>query len=436
MGLFGKKKEAVQQPAPAQQAAAELVKTQQAMSVERDNLDKIVYELQSLNSPSFYKEVKDKADENEEIIARNQAAFDLAIAEAEKTGKDTYALARRRRWEEDLYFTNIWLNSFYLKVNTILALYSHNTSTQKVKNASDVIDKYLCGYIEQLKRALTDGYMKKADACVDVLKYAILIGQSPIGTTDEKQIEALKANREFVVRDNFGALLMSIDKLYSSILDLDRMEKRYAQSMESYKTINARISNVPDEIRQIFETMGFKHANEALPATHLARKYLPDELAASEAITILKANDVAITTLTGTIVRLIDDIETINENIKKNYHEDSNKYDADEVDRVIQKIHDEQIRAIEEQQNMIVNKFNANEEFASLVDNAAHNPEVVKAFDTSYQSMKTFNALLEKQEALEKETAAMQKAAAEMEKQKAEQNVTEENEQPRIITEM
>ncbi len=436
MGLFGKKKEAAQSAAAQESAAEDLYNTQQALSDERKNLDQIISELKSFSSPSFYKEVKDKAEENEEIIARNQANLDQAIAQAEQSGKDTYTYTRRRGWEEDLYYTNIWLNNFYAKVNTILALFSQRTSAENVRNASDVIDRYLYGYILQLKSALANGYKKKADACIDVLKYAILVGQTPISAVDDKQIEAIKANREFVVKDNFGALLMTIDKLYSAILDLDRMEKRYAEKMESYKKINARLANVPDEIRQTFETMGFKRANESLPANHQARKYLPDELAASEAVTVLKATDVSINTLAGTIVRLLEDINTINENIQKNYHEDSNMYDADTVDRVIQKIRDEQVRAIEEQQSMIVNKFNANEEFASLVDHAAQNPEVAKAFDQSYQSRKSFNELLEKQAALEKETAALQKAAAQMEKQESEQRVTEDNEQPMIISEM
>lgn len=427
MGFWQKKKEEKTVQPTVQNEMSEV---QQTMSEERANLEKINSVFEELNSSTFYAKIQKQATSNEQLMVQKDSDFEKSITETAKKGLSTYSLERRREWQKDLYYNNVWLNDFIKRMSYICELYKRSSSAEKIKNDADIIDKYICKYLYQLKAALVAGYKLKANACMDVLKYAVIVGQQPI-LEDKEKVEIIRNEREKVIRDDFGDLLQSVDKLYGSIFQLERMEKKYIETMESYKIINARLTNVPQEILQTFETMGFKRANESLPANHPARKYLGDELAASEAVAMLKSTDVLITTLTSTIVALNAQIAELNDAIKDSYDESSKLYDSIKVERTIQRIRDEKLRNIEQQQNMIVNRFNANEEFASLIDDAARNEGVWKAFDNSLQSRKEFNAILEKQAALEEETAAIMKAA-----ELNQENEQQENEQQPLLNEM
>jgi len=353
--------------------------------------------------------------------------------------------------EENDEKNNKCLLDDYLKaIEEISNLFYEKSAIDAVDMDADKLNAVLEDYILQLREALEDGRAKTADACLTVLKYVIEVGYRFEGTSDPRKRKERMSEKIDFVNETGRQLISTITEYYNQLADYEITQASYNKTYGIYKEKNKDRLNMPDNIRQKIDRLGFKRAMKELPPGDDARKYLRVILDVRGELAVVYMRKMECESMALAMSTLMQGYNEYMDECRKAFVRKGDIFDYDAHHKRIQELHKKSINNINRINDMAVANHALNERTMSLLKEAAENPALGESVATAMQALEYYDELEENNAALQREiakkTAENKRAAAlkqkaleeEIEKQQAiedeiqqetQQEVQQENEQ-------
>ena len=145
--------------------------------------------------------------------------------------------------------------------------FKQKTVAEAVSLGADKLDGFMLDFISNLRNAMETGRAMKANACIDMIRYVLVVGYRHEDATDpEKFRERIQKKVDFI--SGIGKhLIESIDYYYKLLTDYELDEAAYARDLREFdQAIEPYQSECPPDVKQKLERLGFKRAMSELPA--------------------------------------------------------------------------------------------------------------------------------------------------------------------------
>lgn len=374
-------------PKPVEVKEPTLSEEQVGMEQARVTLDNLVEQLKEMQMYSFQTEMQEAAVKNESMADENQRILDEARQE-EKANMDENShsvrlekLERRAKIEEGLYILPEDLEKYQEKINVVTSIFESYTAADTRSTGADEIDKLLSYYIKKFQDSLRDGQKLKADACWELLKYAVFVAhnKAPEGKNPEEQKKVLERRKQ-IVEKTFNSIILTVDRIYGNLYSLTVSEKTYNNIYMEYADADKELDSIPEEYKDVMETLGYQGAMEKYPPDHPIRAYVDMEIHASGVLSNVELQSLY-------IERLIADIHKLKRNLiflmsefeKQCGSEQGINYDDKEVAQEINRISDAVLREINSMYNQQLEAYEMSRNLSSKVAAAASNEDWGKA---------------------------------------------------------
>ena len=473
--LFGKKKkEEKKQSQPlvtavsqAQQQAKQTQQTQEALVDERQSKINIEQGFADLRLPDVAQKSRKAAAENEaklnqlwKSVRRMQLGegdeSDAKTSKLWDMEKDVFIVpggySEKPTEENGIPKTN--LDVYNRAIESLARGYQAKTAVDAVQSGADQLDGFVAGFLGNLRNAMETGRAMKANACIDMIKYVLVVGYRYEDTSDpEKFKKRVQAKVDFI--QNIGKhLIEAVDYYYTLLTQYELEEERYAQVTGEYdRVVEPYHNECPPEVHEKLNRLGFKRAMRELPMGDDARKYLSIMLAAESYLTRAYESSLRLEAFSMEILRERANLQELVHECKKAYLLSGDEFNFEEHSRVIETIQRRNIDEINTLNDMAARESEHNTRMRSLLKEAAENEKLAYQVSEAQRAIDNFNKIKKRNERLkhnesvtrienekrnavlkQEEEARIQQLKEELEQMRQEETPMENEQQ--IITEM
>ncbi len=307
--------------------------------------------------------------------------------------------------------------------------FKQKTVAEAVSLGADKLDGFMLDFISNLRNAMETGRAMKANACIDMIRYVLVVGYRHEDATDpEKFRERIQKKVDFI--SGIGKhLIESIDYYYKLLTDYELDEAAYARDLREFdQAIEPYQSECPPDVKQKLERLGFKRAMSELPAGDDARKYIGILLAAESYLTKSLIGSLRLEALSMEILRERGNIQELVNECKRAFSMTGDDFDYNKHIRVIEEIRRKNIDEINKINDMVAEQSRQDEEMHALVEEAAQNQKLANAAANAVMVISKYDSLQERNENLRR-NEEKQRAAYMQEKERLK---NEEEERQRL----
>ncbi len=339
----------------------------------------------------------------------------------------------------------------YIEATKFLAgeFYKKDAASTVTTGADRLIDS-MKQIVSELKDAFVNGKKLKANSCIDLMKYIIVIGYSELGGSSEQENEEIVQNRIKFVNETGKALLASLDEYYKSLRELDVWDTDRLNIYHETMECRARYESLGEDIRRKIENVDFKNELEKYPPGSEIRKQYHFFLECDTKSTRLMRADVQIENLLFHLTTLKSQICELLVEFQLAFTDNGRRFNPAEQLRTMEKVRSDcRNEAIKMQQFMVDSheldertksqllSLSTNAKLGQTIADAAKNTSRLYAFLDEQQELKRiieenrrkYDLERKKRKQEEKEKRRQQK----MEEQQEEAQEIEQTEEPEYL---
>lgn len=424
----------------------EYQQTQDALNKSRADKNEIQLAFSELLDKDFLTKCHRVAIKNEEMYGDHAASPEAADI-PDSDGSYGYYVDENgikrsllKRWEKDLYIlpagyqqfigadpeTHIVdLNDYIRSIQVLQHAFKSNSAASAVAQGTDQLEPFVIDFLSNLKNALERGWAMKANASLDMIKYIQSVGHCYQDYTDAEDRQKRTDTKIEFLNEVAKQLIETIDSYYDQINAYREAEKEYSKQLKeltlAYETYKREC---PKEFRDTIDRLGQKNAMATLPPTHPARKYLTQIIGAREHLMKVMMLNMALEAASLNLITLRGGIDSLVFECKKAKNSSGKEFDFNQHMRVLRKIREDNIAAINEANDRTVKHLTFLDETQSLINEAANNRQLGDAVQNAAMSLENYENMQEREELLkEKEARARieydnEKRRRELEKEK------------------
>ncbi len=421
MALFGKRKKAEVLGSAVKESineAEQTQKTQQQLMQNRSVRNRIeegFFDL--LTNPEIAAKSRKAAEANEVKLDKMKASVDALEATGEEKisklwemEKDLYIVpggyAQLPSEDNDVPKTN--LDVYNRAVEGLARSFKQKTTADAVASGADRLENFVVQFIGNLRNALETGRAMKANACVDMIKYVLVVGYRYEDAADPQKFEErIKKKVDFI--STIGThLIEAIDYYYTLLTNYELDEAVYAQNLREFDNMVEPFQrDCPPEIKDKLNRLGFKRAMRELPAGDDARKYMGILISSESYLTKALMSSLRLEAFAMEILRERGNIQELVNECKKAFVGQKN------------------INEINKLNDIVAEEEDFTRRTQALLDEAAQNEKLANAVANASMAIEKYQRLQDRNEKLkkrEKET----RGAYRIEKERLEQERIEQ----------
>lgn len=431
----------------SQTTAKDLAETQKKLDKARANHERITDEFRILRTdPVVAQKSRAAAASNEAKLDKMKVSFDAMNAAGGgqeskmwEMEKDIYIVpggyAEMPSDSNDIPKTN--LDVYNRAIEALERGFLQKTAADAVDSGADRLESFVIDFIGNLRSALETGRALKANACIDMIKYVLVVGYRYEDASDLKKFEE-RVNRKVEFISSTGRhLIEAIDHYYNLLLNYELDEEAYAQALREFdKAIEPYKRDCPSEIKEKLDRLGFKRAMRELPAGDDARKYMGMLIASESYLTRalmgslrLEAFSMEILTERGNIQELINEC-------KKAFAASGDEFDFHKHVRMLEQIRQKNINEINKLNDMVAERENLDRRTQALLEEAAENEKLADAVANAAMAIDKYENIQKRNQTLAQRERETRNAYAvkqkEMQEKELEQQRLEQEELERI----
>lgn len=417
---------------------------QAAASYQRvlDELDKKIQELNNADENADTEEIQ----KNLELLKeRQELYFGGVIAPAEHD--DTANNSSMKVIQTSGTFILPDDVQEYIKAFKFLSdqFYQKDAAETLATGADRMID-FIKKITFEMKDAFVNGKKLKANTCIDLMKYILMIGYlEPSGETDEDN-EAIIQKRVEFINQNGSALLSALDEYYKSLAQLDIWDSNRAAIYKETQQLRYKYEGLDEVTRTEIENIDFKHAIEKYPPGSEIRKYYDFFVLCDTKTTELMVAEVKIeqlllflTNLKSQIRQLLLDFRLAFTDNGRNFNpakqllamEKSRTNCREEALKMQQFVIDS--HELDEKTKSLLKSLAANAQLADTVADAAKNVNRFYAFYDEQQEVRKRIEENKRKYELEKRKQKQEEKARKLREMQEEQKLYEQTEEPELL---
>ena len=418
--LFGGEKASVIGNAvnSSQSAAQQTMETQKKLDEDRAihmRIDDGFFQL--MTDPEIAQKSRAAAAANEAKLDKMKASVDaMNEAGGEKVSKlwemekDLYIVpggySEMPSETNDIPKTN--LDVYNRAVEALARGFKQKTSADAVESGADRLEGFVVDFIGNLRNALETGRAMKANACIDMIKYVLVVGYRYEDASDPEKFEERVSRKVDFISSTGKHLIDSIDNYYNLLVNYELDEEAYAQALREFdKAIEPYNRDCPPEVKEKLDRLGFKRAMRELPAGDDARKYMGVLIASESYLTRalmgslrLEAFSMEILTERGNIQELINEC-------KKAFAASGDNFDFHAHVRMLEQIRQKNINEINKLNDMVAEREDLDRRTQALLEEAAENEKLADAVANAAMAIDKYEHIQKRNQKLaqrEKET--------------------------------
>ena len=439
MALFGKRKKAEVLGSAVKESineAEQTQKTQQQLMQNRSVRNRIeegFFDL--LTNPEIAAKSRKAAEANEVKLDKMKASVDALEATGEEKisklwemEKDLYIVpggyAQLPSEDNDVPKTN--LDVYNRAVEGLARSFKQKTTADAVASGADRLENFVVQFIGNLRNALETGRAMKANACVDMIKYVLVVGYRYEDAADPQKFEErIKKKVDFI--STIGThLIEAIDYYYTLLTNYELDEAVYAQNLREFDNMVEPFQrDCPPEIKDKLNRLGFKRAIRELPAGDDARKYMGILISSESYLTKALMSSLRLEAFAMEILRESGNIQELVNECKKAFVASGDDFDYHDHFRLMEKIRQKNINEINKLNDIVAEEEDFTRRTQALLDEAAQNEKLANAVANASMAIEKYQRLQDRNEKLkkrEKET----RGAYRIEKERLEQERIEQ----------
>ena len=359
--------------------------------VTKDEVDSILRYLR--NDPEFQHKILKAAQKKEEKVEKLQQAKEAEEALAKKEGREPVE-NKLYKLEEGMYILpGEQLDEFLLAIDAIELMFQSKSAAESVEKGVDILNALLKEYLLQLQEALEDARAKTADACLTVLKYVIEVGYRFEGTADPRRLqERMDAKIDFVQKTG-TQLIRTISEYYNLLADYEITSADYAEVYKTYIEKVREINDMPEEISQKIDRLGFKRAMRELPPGDTARQYLKIILDTNGELAMVYMRSMELESMALGLSDLEHGYREYLTECKRAFERKGDTFDYEAHQKRLYELRKRSVDNINRINDMAVESHKLNEKTQALLKEAAENPELGLAVSSARQAIRYYEKL-------------------------------------------
>lgn len=293
-------------------------------------------------------------------------------------------------------------------------------AAQTLATGADKMIDFIKKITFELRDAFVNGKKLKANACIDLMKYIIVIGYlEPSGETDEDNAAIIQKRVEFI-NQNGKALLSALDEYYKSLARLDIWDSNRTAVYKETQDLRSEYEGLDQDIREEIENIDFKHAIEKYPPGSVIRGYYDFFVKCDTKTTELMKAEVQIEQLLLFLTNLKSQIRQLLLDFRLAFTDNGRNFNPAEQLLAMEKSRTQCREQAMKMQQFVIDSHELDEKTKSLLKSLAANTQLAQTVADSAKNVSRFYAFYDQQQEY-KERIAENKRKYEMERRKQKQ---------------
>ena len=346
-----------------------------------------------------------KLDKMKESVAAMEAAGGEKISKLWEMEKELYIVpggyAELPNDNNDVPKTN--LDVYNRAVEGLARSFKQKTTADAVASGANRLEDFVVQFISNLRNALETGRAMKANACIDMIKYVLVVGYRYEDASDPQKFEErIRKKVEFI--STIGThLIEAIDYYYSLLTNYELDEAVYAQNLREFDNMVEPFQrDCPPEIKDKLNRLGFKRAMRELPAGDDARKYMGILISSESYLTKALLSSLRLEAFAMEILRERGNIQELVNECKKAFVASGDDFDYHDHFRLMEKIRQKNINEINKLNDIVAEEEDFTRRTQALLDEAAQNEKLANAVANASMAIEKYKSLRERNERLRK----------------------------------
>lgn len=245
--------------------------------------------------------------------------------------------------------------------------FAQQSSTKGVLYEANELNKYVAGYLGNLKTAIRDGQKLKVSCCKDILLYILRVGYREESATDEGARKRILEKKVSILKNGgvCDQLLNAIDQCYKLFRDCETREDSYGKNMAELEKMFESLEDIPSDVMDKIGGLSFKYAQKNL-SDESVQKVLPAIIRTASATSLIAVNNTKIVADVNELARLSVNIEELMLEFRIAYRTPYNEFDGDKFTKCIEEHRNTLANEIKEMQNFISAGLELDEKTNSL----------------------------------------------------------------------
>ena len=337
------------------------------------------------------------------------------------------------------------LDVYNRAIESLARGYQAKTAVDAVQYGANELDGFVVNFLGNLRSAIESGRAMKANACIDMIKYVLVVGYRYEDASDPEDFKKRIQKKVDFIQNIGKHLIENVDYYYTLLTQYELEEERYAQVTGEYdRVVEPYINECPPDVHEKLNRLGFKRSMRELPAGDDARKYLGIMLAAESYLTRAIMSSLRLEAFSMEILRERANLQELVHECKKAYLLSGDEFNFEEHSRVIETIQRRNIDEINTLNDMAARESEHNTRMRSLLKEAAENEKLAFQIGQAQRAIDNYNNLRKRNQKLkhnesvtrienEKRNAVLkQEEEARIQQQKEELERIKEREAPQV----